>query len=335
MTSDQIEDVAALEARIGKTPASINLKVIDHLDAEALRWLAASPVMFAGFGSAGEIAITLAGGAADFVEIIDARRMRLPKACLDHPDIARDHHGFGALFLVPSIGETLRINGRVEAVDDNAIEIRVDECYVHCAKALMRSGFWSATPQPAFSHDPAEFLSASRFMALATVDAQGAADVSPKGDPAGLMIRASDDAAWFADRPGNRRADSFRNMLTQPRIAIAALIPGTARVALLAGRARISADENTRSQFAVKDRAPLLTTRIEAPEIVLVDSPTLERAQLWPAKAPREAIDPAATLAAHVRLNRDQGFQAKLLRASISTLVVQKGLDYDYKNNLY
>ena len=52
------------------------------------------------------------------------------------------------------------------------------------------------------------------------------------------MIRVAGGVAWFADRPGNRRADSFRNILKQPRIAIAALVPGFTQVALLSGEAR-------------------------------------------------------------------------------------------------
>ena len=62
-----IDSVERLEAILGKTPPAVNLKVIDHVDASAARWLAASPLMFAGFGQ-GEagIAITLGGGAAGF-----------------------------------------------------------------------------------------------------------------------------------------------------------------------------------------------------------------------------------------------------------------------------
>jgi uncharacterized protein len=37
---------------------------------------------------------------------------------------------------MPGLGETLRINGRIETLDRNAIELGVEECYVDCAKAL-------------------------------------------------------------------------------------------------------------------------------------------------------------------------------------------------------
>jgi hypothetical protein len=80
----------------------------------------------------------------------------------------------------------------------------------------------------------------------------------------------------------------------------------------------------------------LLATRIESAKIELVDSPTLERTNLRPTKAPDEPIDPAAMIAAHVRLNGDRNLRAKLVRAAVSAPgLMQKGLDHDYKSNLY
>ncbi len=249
--------------------------------------------------------------------------------------MAREGCGFGALSLVPTVGETLRINGRVTAVGDGAIEIGVEECYIHCAKALIRSDFWSAQPRAAPS-DTGEFLAHSRFIALGTVDTEGRADLSPKGDPAGVMTRVANDAVWFADRPGNRRADSFRNILIQPRIAVAALIPGAPRVALLRGEARITKDERARASLSVQDKTPLLATRIDSPEILIVDSPALGRAQLWPAKPRNCAIDPAAILVGHVKLSKERGIQASILRSAVSVPgLMRKGLARDYKTNLY
>ncbi|MPZ41041.1 MAG: pyridoxamine 5-phosphate oxidase [Rhizobiales bacterium] len=332
----EIRDIAALESCVGRTPGPMHLKVIDHLDAGAIRWLAASPLLFAGFGSGADIGISLAGGRPGFVDVVDASKIRLPKAFLDSPEVAHEGKGFGALSLIPTIGESLRINGRVNAVDLDAIEIQVEECYIHCAKALIRSDFWNARPQPTTPSEPAEFLAASRFVALATADGEGHGDVSPKGDPAGMMIRLFDGAVWFADRPGNRRTDSFRNMLSQPRVAVAVLIPGAIRVALLRGEARLTQGERARTGFAVQGKTPLLATRIERPEIMLIDSAAIARARLWPANAPNPTIAPAAMITAHVKLSKERSLQATLVRAAVSVPgLMQKGLDRDYKSNLY
>ena len=302
-TGGWISSIAELEACLGKAPGPMDLKVIDHLDEGAKRWLAASPLMFAGFGSNGGIAVTLGGGAPGFVETIGSNRLRVATALLDAPEIVRANDSIGALFLIPGLGETLRVNGRVVAVSDAAIEVGVEECYVHCAKALIRSGFWPAARQEQALSTIAEFLPAARFLALATIDDKGRADLSPKGDPAGLMIRLSQDAAWFADRPGNRRADSFRNILTQPRVAIAALVPGMTQVVVLGGNARLSMSGELRSMFTVREKAPLLATCIEHPEVRMYDSAALARARLWPAPQGSQ-FDAAGVLVQHLKLSK-------------------------------
>ncbi|MGE0626471.1 MAG: pyridoxamine 5'-phosphate oxidase family protein [Hyphomicrobiaceae bacterium] len=335
-TNEQIGDVSALESCIGKTPGPMHLKVIDHLDAGAVRWLAASSLMFAGFASSDGVAVSLGGGRAGFAEVVDPSRVRVPTAMLDDPAVAREGQGVGTLFLIPTIGETLRINGRVASVDRDAVGIDVEECYIHCAKALIRSEFWKPDAHTAPFPEPEAYLAACRFIALATGDAASRADLSPKGDPAGAMIRPSGNAVWFADRPGNRRADSFRNMLSQPRVAVAALMPGTTRIAFVSGRAELTTDADIRASFAVQGKTPLMATRIVQPQIVLRDSPALERARPWPARAPAEAIDPAAIIAGHVRLSRERGLQATLVRTAVSVPgLMRRGLERDYKTNLY
>jgi len=98
MTND-IKTVAALESCIGKVPGPMNLKVIDHLDAGAMRWLASSPLMVFGFGPATDISVSLAGGPPGFVDVVDSNRLRIPKASLDDPAGAGVGIGFGALSL--------------------------------------------------------------------------------------------------------------------------------------------------------------------------------------------------------------------------------------------
>lgn len=333
---DTIDTVSALEACIGAVPGSRDLKVIDHLDDGAFRWIAASPVLFVAFGDGDSIGLTPAGGPPGFACPIDATRLRLPTTSLDNPDLARKGLGVGALFLVPGIGETLRVAGRVVSVSSEDIAIAVEECYMHCAKALLRSNFWTASPRSDAPDAIPDFLTASRFMALATVDRQGRADVSPKGDPQEALIRLQDGHAWFADRPGNRRADSFRNILVQPRVAAAMLIPGYTRVAMLSGTARLTTDATKRAHFAVTGKTPLLVTCIEQPTAVVSESGALAQARLWPAPHRTEGLDPAAMFTAHIKLSKARGLQARLMRLALAMPGLMKnGLQRDYRNNLY
>lgn len=333
--TDRIATIADLEAAIGKTPPAMHLKVIDHLDAGALRWIAAAPLAFVGLGAGRTVAITLAGGTPGFAQA-DAQTLRLPLALLDDPASVRADLACGMLFLAPGIGETLRVNGRVAAVADGEATVAVEECYVHCAKALIRSEFWSAAPLRHPPGSPEAFVAATRFVALATIDAAGRADLSPKGDPAGCMTRLDQGRLWFAERPGNRRADSYRNIIAQPRVAAALLIPGAAAVAIVTGAAHLTADAAARAAFTVRGKLPALAAGFDDLAIALRPSPALARARLWPLDAAAQGIDPAQMLGAHVRLNKDKGLGARIAGALVSIPgLMQKGLDKDYKSNLY
>lgn len=336
MIGAAITTVAELEGVIGRTPPPMHLKVIDHLDAGALRWISASPLMFAGFGDGSGVGVTLAGSAPGFASG-DAHELRVPLALLDDPALAQPGAAFGSLLLLPGIGETLRVNCRVASINADHVRIAVDECYGHCAKALIRSELWVAQSVQA-PDDPADFIGASRFLALATIGAEGRADLSPKGDPAGCMAQFDGDVLWFADRPGNRRVDSFRNIVEQPNIALALLIPGANRIAVVRGQARLTTGAAARERFTVKNKTPLLAIGVEIETLDLRDSSALSRTQLWPVHAETD-IDPARLFVEHIKLNNAGGIGASLARATLSvpgvTGLLKKGLDKDYRDNLY
>lgn len=337
MTETAIETVSELEAVIGKTPQQMYLKDIDHLDAGASAWIAQSPLMFATFSKEDGPHFTLAGGSPAFARG-EGKDLRIPLDRIDDPDLPRVGQSFGSLFLLPGIGETLRVNGRVRAIENGHVDLEVEECYGHCAKALIRSEFWNAQPLD-LPGELAAFVDASRFAALATVNRQSHADLSPKGDPAGAMARMDgDDALWFADRPGNRRVDSFRNIIEQPALAMALLVPGSTQVAFLRGRAVLSTCAAARSRFEVKGKVPAMAIRVEVEDIALRSSAALERAALWPLSGSSD-IDPARLFIDHIKLNRTKGIAATLARASLSvpgaSELMKKGLAQDYKDNLY
>jgi hypothetical protein len=132
--------------------------------------------------------------------------------------------------------------------------------------------------------------------------------------------------------------DSFRNIIDRPHVALAVLVPGSARLAVVRGRARLTTDAAACARFTVQDRTPLLAIRVEIDSIVLRDSPTLARADLWPLRT-SSGIDAAKLFVEHIKLNRTAGIGATLARASLSvpgmTSLLKKGLDKDYRDNLY
>lgn len=332
--TDTIGSTAQLEALIGAAPLPVKMKIIDHLDACAAEWIAASTLAFVGIGKPDGPGVTLAGGAAGFVRASGPNTLVLPLDALDDPDLPEPGQGAGVLCLVPGIGETLRANGRVKSRSNAEVEIAIEECFIHCAKALIRSDFWQAKPASAPA-DPTEFLNATRFLALATMDARGLVDISPKGDPAGLLIRADGATATLAERPGNRLAFGYRNIIEQPRVAALAIAPGASGAAVLTGAAHLTTNPAILGAFAVGEKTPKLATVIEELTLARRDSPALARAAPWSRPIAPPAIDPAAAFVAHVKLNKIQGVQATMMRLAVNRGLLAQGLKSNYKNDLY
>ncbi|HWW59577.1 MAG TPA: hypothetical protein VN047_21995, partial [Sphingopyxis sp.] len=114
------------------------------------------------------------------------------------------------------------------------------------------------------------------------------------------------------------------------------LVPGSPRVAIVRGTAMPTDDDTARAHFAVQDKVPLIATRVDDIEVELLTSAALERARLWPSAAAPADIRPAKMFADHVKLNKDKGIGARIAGAFVSVPgLMQRGLDKDYKDNLY
>lgn len=333
-SSMTISSIPELEACIGVAGLPVKMKIIDHLDASAARWISAAPLAFVGFGSADGPRVCVAGGPAGFASVRDAGTLALPLDALDAPGALEVGQGAGVLFLIPGVGETLRANGRVTGLTETTVQIGVEECFVHCAKALIRSDFWAGGGAGA-PEDGAAFVDGTRFLALATMDAEGRIDLSPKGDPAGLLTRMDGTRVTLAERPGNRLAFGYRNMIEQPRVAVVGVIPGAGTVVSFTGVAHLTTDEQVRAGFVVDEKTPILATVIEGAEPVVIRSVALARAGLWKGAASAPVIDPAATLVAHLKLNKARGATATLVRLATNRGLIAKGLESNYKTQLY
>src|ERR1041384_7466045 len=95
-------------------------------------------------------------------------------------------------------------------------------------RALLRAPMpRSLTKNRARLHDrDKEWLAASPFCLVATANADGSCDVSPKGDPPGFTLVLDDTTLAIPERRGNRRADGFINILTNPHVGLIYLVPG-------------------------------------------------------------------------------------------------------------
>ena len=126
-----------------------------------------------------------------------------------------------------------------------------------------------------------QFVERSPFLCLATSAADGTCDVSPRGDPAGFVKVLDEHTLLLPDRPGNKLADSFRNVLENPHVALLFFLPGISDTFRVNGRATIVDDPELLEQCAVEGKAPALGLRIEVDEAFTHCPKAFLRAQLW------------------------------------------------------
>jgi uncharacterized protein len=131
-----------------------------------------------------------------------------------------------------------------------------------------------------------EWLKASPFCVLATSDADGNCDASPKGDPAGHLIHVLDEKTLvIAERPGNKRADGYLNILANPHIGIISLIPGRNDTLRINGRARLLRDAPFFDDLAVRGKRPVLALLVEIDQVFSHCPKALMRSRLWQPEA--------------------------------------------------
>ncbi|MFF1696327.1 MSMEG_1061 family FMN-dependent PPOX-type flavoprotein [Streptomyces sp. NPDC058257] len=126
-----------------------------------------------------------------------------------------------------------------------------------------------------------EILARSPFCLLSTSDAAGNCDTSPRGDAPGFIHILDARTVALPDRPGNRRGDSFRNILENPHVGLLHLVPGRADILRINGRARILTDAPFFDLMTAKGKRPRLAIVVELDEIYLHCSQSLRRAGIW------------------------------------------------------
>ena len=125
------------------------------------------------------------------------------------------------------------------------------------------------------------FIGRSPFILMATADASGNMDVSPKGDPVGFVKILDSKTLAIPDRLGNQRVDSMENILQNPKIGLIFMIPGKTETLRVSGEARIVRDEKLRKSMAVKSRIPELAIVVDVKEAFFHCSKCMIRSKLW------------------------------------------------------
>ncbi|MBO6559529.1 MAG: pyridoxamine 5'-phosphate oxidase family protein [Nisaea sp.] len=125
------------------------------------------------------------------------------------------------------------------------------------------------------------FIELSPFLLLATHNADGVVDISPRGDGPGFVAMPDDKTLLIPDRPGNNRLDSLQNILENPTVSVIFLVPGVDETLRIRGRAEVRDDEELRTGFEVQKRLPATVIRIAIDTAFLHCAKALMRSRLW------------------------------------------------------
>ena len=127
----------------------------------------------------------------------------------------------------------------------------------------------------------AAFIGRSPFMLIGSSDAEGNQDVSPKGDPPGFVRVLDERTLAIPDRPGNKRGDTFSNVIQNPRVALYFLVPGVRETLRVQGRATVVRDEQLRESMTVNGKAPQLAIVVDVDEAFMHCAKCVVRSNLW------------------------------------------------------
>jgi PPOX class probable FMN-dependent enzyme len=125
------------------------------------------------------------------------------------------------------------------------------------------------------------FIAHAPFLALATADATGRTDCSPRGDYPGFVKVLDEHTLALPDRPGNKIADSFRNIAENDGVGLLFLVPGLRETLRVNGRAYVTDDPDVLARMRTEAKAPMLAIIVEVAEAYFHCGRALIRSRLW------------------------------------------------------
>lgn len=134
-----------------------------------------------------------------------------------------------------------------------------------------------------------EFIAQVPYYMLATSNADGSCDVSPRGDSAGAIKVLDARTIALPDRPGNRRIDSLRNIVTNPHVGLLLLIPAVDETVRLNGRASITTDPELLGTMQMQGKTPKMAIIVDIDEVYVHCARSILRSGIW---TPEKWADP-------------------------------------------
>jgi PPOX class probable FMN-dependent enzyme len=141
---------------------------------------------------------------------------------------------------------------------------------------LVQHKLWSSLEPVAI-----DFINRSPFLLLATSDADGNLDVSPKGDGPGFVAVEDPTTLLIPDRKGNKLIFGLQNILANPHVGLIFLVPGTGETLRVNGTAELTTDPAILEKLSARGQPAVVAIRVTVQECFLHCAKAFLRAQLW------------------------------------------------------
>ena len=125
------------------------------------------------------------------------------------------------------------------------------------------------------------FIALSPFLVLATADSDGGVDASPRGDAPGFVAMLDDTTLVIPDRPGNRRVDSFSNVIRHPGIGLIFFVPGFDETLRVNGTGRVVTEAALLAPLEAQGKVPATGLLVSISQVFFHCGKALIRAKLW------------------------------------------------------
>ncbi|REE57494.1 hypothetical protein A8990_1533 [Paenibacillus taihuensis] len=159
-----IDSLDQLRELVGVPHEAVVKKTIDHIDDHVRSYLAKCPLFFMATANGdGQCDVSPRGDQPGFVQVLDEHTLAFPERMgnrrVDSMINLLSNPGLGMICILPGMNEVLRINGKAQMIRNEAllksmalngrkpnfaVKVTVEECFIHCPRALKSSDVWDA-----------------------------------------------------------------------------------------------------------------------------------------------------------------------------------------------
>ncbi len=176
-----------------------------------------------------------------------------------------------------------------------------------------------------------ELVRRSPFLTIGTANANGKADVSPRGDKPGFVLVLDDNTIFIPERPGNNRVDTLINITENPNVGLLFLVPGYDETLRVNGRASVVKDPALLERCAVKGKVPKVGVLVAVEEAYLHCAKAFRRSKLWDPESRQDRSE----MPSLGKIILDQTADVGNPPAEDEVKIADEYIEDNYRNELY